>query len=219
MATDCCILPISGGMAALTHADRLYNLLPKSVKKVQVVVDGAMFVDVPSVSGYNIIAETFQSVYKVHNLKSSLSAQRCIQNQTPETEWRCLLPEVFSSYVITPAFFINSVYDTWQCAHSLKVPCFSTCLDCNTDALYTMRDAIRHLASQIVKSRKNKVFLTWCPLHIIITKPWIFELIGHPTLQISLASWLQEDMTQNNVDIVLSLESAHKHCGTILNYS
>ncbi|CAG5121807.1 unnamed protein product, partial [Candidula unifasciata] len=58
----------AGGTAALIHADRLRSRLPLSVKTLHVLVDGAMFVDVPSITGKRLMATTFQAVYKLHSL-------------------------------------------------------------------------------------------------------------------------------------------------------
>ncbi|BFZ25154.1 hypothetical protein BsWGS_28193 [Bradybaena similaris] len=208
----------AGGTAALIHADRLRSRLPQSVKTLHVLVDGAMFVDVPSIDGEHMMADTFQSVYKLHSLKFSASIRECTQVQKVEDEWKCLFPEVYHPFVFTPLFFINSVYDRWQRRFELNISCNAfACPSDHIRYVHNLKDAVLGLAKKITRSRKNGVFLTMCPLHVLLVKQCFSDPdLGNPTLQSSVASWLQHDTEQAHVKSLPDLETAIEVCqGTI----
>ncbi|XP_005111140.1 pectin acetylesterase 5 [Aplysia californica] len=206
----------AGGIGALIHTDLLRSRLPPSVKTLHVLVDGAMFVDVPDVDGQRSMAKMLSSFYHLHSVKDATSIQECTRTMKKEDTWRCLLPQVYQSFVFTPAFFIQSIYDTWQRTNVLKVPCFAvTCPEAHLDEVYKARDAVQSMAQQIMTSRKNGVFLTVCPAHTILIRPYFYKKeVGNPTIQKSLSSWLQHSEVQTHVDVNLPLEAAVEMCQT-----
>ncbi|CAL1544716.1 unnamed protein product, partial [Lymnaea stagnalis] len=208
----------AGGIGALIHADHLRTKLPQSVRTLHVLVDAAMFVNTPDVYGQLSLAQLFKSVYQFHSIKASASIQECTQTQNQTDEWRCLLPEVYNKFVFTPAFFMNSIYDSWQRSHIFKIPCLATdCPHKNLNTVYAARDRIRELARNITASKKNGVFLTWCPLHTILIRPWFFASeLGNPSVLSSLISWLQHDLSDSaGYRDVIDLRSAVEECKSI----
>uniref|UniRef100_A0A2C9LBW4 Pectin acetylesterase n=1 Tax=Biomphalaria glabrata TaxID=6526 RepID=A0A2C9LBW4_BIOGL len=206
----------AGGIAALIHADRLRTMLPHSVKTVHALVDAAMFLDLPDVRGNFELANLFKSVYSFHSIENSKSIQECTETQPNITErWRCLLPEVYYKFVFTPIYFVNSVYDTWQRTYLLKISCFaSACPSVHRDVVYNARDSILTFAHNITRYKKNGVYLTWCPVHTILNQLRFSSAeLGDSTVQQSLSSWLQHDLSQITGDKnFLSLEAALEVC-------
>lgn len=151
------------------------------------------------------------------NFSDSESVRECTTVQTAENEWTCLLPGVYNQFVFTPAFFINSMYDTWQRRNILNIVCDAdSCPEKYLQTIYATRDAIHHLAGSITKSKKNGAFLTVCPRHTIVIRPWFFDLeIGGLSLLKSIAMWLQHHEATISYEVV-DLQSALEQCQDIL---
>ncbi|KAK3763321.1 hypothetical protein RRG08_021144 [Elysia crispata] len=210
----------AGGIGALIHVDRLRALLPTSVETLHVIVDGSMFVDTPDINGDYTMAQIFQSTYCQHGLNASAPIQECTQTKTHDTEWRCLFPEVYYKFVFTPMFFTNSIYDTWTRPHALKISCSaSNCPNANIPTVYANRDAVRNLAREISgSSKKHGVFLTACPVHRMMIKPWLsWTVFGSPTMQVTLTAWLRHDETMSSTDVALDIQPAVEQCSSVLN--
>ena len=207
---------IPGGLGGLIHADLLRSRLPASVHSLHILIDGAMFVDVPDVDSQHTMAKMLQAFYHLHSVKDTLAIQECTKTKVKGQQWRCVLPQEYQPYVFTPNFFVSSIYDTWQRTNTLKVPCFAvSCPDASLDTVYRHRDAIKAFARQVASSRKNGVFLTACPRHVLLMKPDFYKTeVGNPTLQKSITAWLQHSESQGLIDITLSLEAAVETCSS-----
>ncbi|GFO43540.1 pectin acetylesterase [Plakobranchus ocellatus] len=207
----------AGGIGALIHVDRLRAMLPLSVQTLHVIVDGSMFVDTPDINGDHTMARIFQDTYNMHSLNASASLQECTVTKSADDGWHCLFPEVYHRFVFTPMFFTNSIYDTWQRYHAVKILCSAAeCPSSNLGTLYENRDAVRTVAKDISgSSKKNGVFLTWCPVHSMTIKRWLsWSVLGSPTLQATLTAWLRHDETMVSSDVLLDLQPAVEQCAS-----
>ncbi|CAG5121806.1 unnamed protein product, partial [Candidula unifasciata] len=133
--------------------------------------------------------------------------------------WKCLFPEVYHPFVFTPLFFANSVYDSWQREYELGIACLAvSCPSEHVRDVHNLKDVVLGLAQNITRSKKNGLFLTVCPFHVLLVKPWFSEpVVGTPTLQSSVAAWLQHDKQQSLVKSLPDLESALEVCQRFLN--
>ena len=127
---------------------------------------------------------------------------------------------MYYKFVFTPMFFTNSIYDTWVRPHVLGIWCSaSTCPDDNLPTVYAYRDAVRALAREISgSSKKHGVFLTACPVHKMVVKPFLsMSVFGSPTMQTTLTAWLQHDETMSGSDVLLDIRPAVEQCASALD--
>ena len=50
--------------------------------------------------------------------------QACIKAMTPKNEtWKCFMAQYTEPFITSPLFGLNSIYDSWQLANILQIPC------------------------------------------------------------------------------------------------
>ncbi len=97
------------------------------------------------------------------------------------------------------------------------VPCSAvTCPEAHQDVVNSARDATQSLGHQVMRRGKNGVFLTACPVHSLLTRPYFhWEEVGRPTLQRALSTWLQHREVRQGLGaktpLVAAIETCVKH--------
>ena len=104
----------AGGLATLFHCDRLAEIMQPYDTIVKCMSDAGFFNDVLSyVAGSSVLQTEFTNVFTEQQLRNGVN-QACIAANPDNDEWKCMFPEYFISYIETPIFLLNSVYDSWQ---------------------------------------------------------------------------------------------------------
>ncbi|XP_041354310.1 pectin acetylesterase 5-like [Gigantopelta aegis] len=205
----------AGGLGALIHADRLRQKLPRSVKTLHVLIDGALFLDQPDVKGHHTMAEILQNTFYLHNIKDCHSLSDCTKDRTPSDKWKCFLPGVYHRHVFIPALFFNSLYDTWYTENALRVWCVrsGSCTNGDLSVVDGMREAILAEGREIVASGKHGVFLTSCPVHTMLTvRTFTYIKAQELNPQKALALWIRDKTAGYNVTQVLPLKHSWNLC-------
>ena len=63
------------------------------------------------------------SVFKMQNCGGGVN-QACIKAMTPKNEtWKCFMAQYTEPFITSALFGLNSIYDSWQLANILQIPC------------------------------------------------------------------------------------------------
>ena len=63
------------------------------------------------------------TVFKMQNCGEGVN-QACIKAMTPKNEtWKCFMAQYTEPFITSPLFGLNSIYDSWQLANILQIPC------------------------------------------------------------------------------------------------
>ncbi|KAH7280051.1 hypothetical protein KP509_37G050400 [Ceratopteris richardii] len=98
----------AGGLAAFHHCNDFKKKL-RGDTIVKCLLDGAMFLDMPSISGVSLIKDLYRKVTTLHNV-TSLS-HTCTSKQD---RGECFFPQYNLDSITVPMFFLQSSYDSWQ---------------------------------------------------------------------------------------------------------
>lgn len=120
------------------------------------------------------------------------SVQECTSNLSITEQWKCFDPVYFYGHVFTPVFFVSSTYDMWFIRHSLGVTC--PLLSCSKDDVQHIekyKENIMKSVKSIVFSVHDGVFLTSCPVHTLLVKPWYSSkiMVNYMTVQQAIGQW------------------------------
>ena len=64
-----------------------------------------------------------QTVFKMQNCSDGVN-QDCIKDMSSNNEtWKCFMAQYTEPYISSPLFGLNSIYDSWQLANILQLPC------------------------------------------------------------------------------------------------
>ncbi|KAI5083357.1 hypothetical protein GOP47_0003100 [Adiantum capillus-veneris] len=101
----------AGGLAAFHHCNDLNNKMPHINATLKCLLDGALFLDIPTISGVKVIRNLFQSVTTLHNV--TILPRTCTSYQNLG---KCFFPQYNLHTINVPMFFLQSSYDSWQTA-------------------------------------------------------------------------------------------------------
>lgn len=101
----------AGGLATMLHCDRFRNRLPNSTK-VKCLSDASYFITLNNPSGF----------VELHGSAINLPVS-CTSNMDSAL---CLYPQNVVQDIQTPLFLLNSAYDTFQIAATIRLPKAST---------------------------------------------------------------------------------------------
>ena len=69
------------------------------------------------------ITHTPPTVFKMQNCSDGVN-QDCIKAMTPMNEtWKCFMAQYTEPFISSLLFGLNSMYDSWQLANILQIPC------------------------------------------------------------------------------------------------
>ncbi|XP_076444402.1 uncharacterized protein LOC143282639 [Babylonia areolata] len=208
----------AGALGALFHADRLRERLPSSVKTVHVVVDGGLLVDVADVSSSHTMAKILKDVFYFHHAYNSQGLKECARGLSRQEEWQCVLPEVLHKHVFTPLYFVNSLYDSWFRSNALRIACnVELCSDLNLKEVVSARLKLLQESEEILRAKKNGVFLTSCPGHTVLAKRAFFTVRAQgKSVREGLGDWLHHRGSGHNLTEVLEVSDALRKCPSLL---
>lgn len=131
-----------------------------------------------------------------------------------ENQWKCFLPDVFQEFVFSPIFFINSLYDSWYRKNALHIPCsLAVCPNDGLSEVDLTIDKLLQAREKILRSKKNGVFLTSCPVHtILMSEKFTLVTSGMCSVQQALGAWLNHQGNSRNLTELLTTEEALKKC-------
>lgn len=181
----------AGGLGALINGDYLRDKL-SSVESLHVLLDGMMFTDQPSVTGEHIMANLLKKTFYFHNIKDTVSIKDCTSELTTTEQWKCLQPEYYYKHVYTPAFFIQSIHDSWYLSHALGIQCTTTnCKSAASDVIYKNQQKIVLALSQVLESKGDGLFASSCPFHWVLLKSTFYgDLnINGTTVRKAVGQW------------------------------
>ncbi|KAH0648361.1 hypothetical protein KY285_033609 [Solanum tuberosum] len=124
----------AGGLATILNCDKFKSLLPESAR-VKCVASAGFFIDGKTINGTSHIQEMYQEIVNLHGSAKNLPLA-CTSAMEPSL---CFFPQNVVSYVQTPLFIINSVYDSWQINNTL-VPSY-------LDPQHAWKDCINNISS------------------------------------------------------------------------
>lgn len=165
----------AGGIGALVNGDFLRDKL-SSVESLHVLLDGAMFPDQPSYSGEHVMANLLKKTFYFHNIKDSVSIKDCTSELDISEQWKCLQPNYYYKHVYTPAFFIQSLHDTWFSAHALGVQCSTKgCKSTQIQIIDESRQKFLSILKNVMLSKGDGLFVSSCPFHWVLLKSTFYE--------------------------------------------
>lgn len=116
----------AGGLATYTWVQTIADFIYSKNQNAKVIglPDAGFFIDYPSlITGTNDYARNIKAVVDLVNSPAvPLPNARCMANETAEPH-HCLMAEHLLSYIDVPLFISESLYDIWQLANILQVPC------------------------------------------------------------------------------------------------
>ncbi|XP_019070632.1 pectin acetylesterase 8-like [Solanum lycopersicum] len=104
----------AGGLATILNCDKFKSLLPGSAR-VKCVASAGFFIDGKTITGTSHIQEMYEEIVSLHGSAKNLPSA-CTSAMEPSL---CFFPQNVVSYIQTPLFIINSVYDSWQINNTL----------------------------------------------------------------------------------------------------
>ncbi|XP_055822179.1 pectin acetylesterase 11-like [Solanum dulcamara] len=107
----------AGGLATILNCDKFKSFLPESAR-VKCVANAGFFINGKTIDGTSHIQEMYQSIVNLHESAKNLPSA-CTSAMEPSL---CFFPQNVVSYIQTPLFIINSVYDSWQINNTLVSP-------------------------------------------------------------------------------------------------
>ncbi|KAL5727493.1 [Wnt protein] O-palmitoleoyl-L-serine hydrolase [Ranunculus cassubicifolius] len=164
----------AGGLATFFHCDNLTRILPKT--SVKCMSDAGFFLDVRDV-GLNHTARYFyESLINLQGIGKFLDKNCTHARYYPH---QCFFPQYALSYITTPYFILNSVYDIYQFHHHLVPPitdlhghwnsCKRTLSLCSPNQLQILQDfrlqMLRDLTFFYEFSKKGGMYLNSCFAH------------------------------------------------------
>jgi len=122
----------------------------------------------------------------------TVSIKDCTSELTTTEQWKCLQPEYYYKHVYTPAFFIQSIHDSWYLSHALGIQCTTTnCKSATSDAIYKNQQKIVLALSQVLESKGDGLFASSCPFHWVLLKSTFYgDLnINGTTVRKAVGQW------------------------------
>jgi len=117
-----------------------------------------------------------------------MSIKECTAGLSHDVGWRCLDPLYFYRYLFTPAFFINSLHDSWYIRNALGVMCdFKICGKREITAIQNFKRIILKSIQPVKLSVHDGMFLTSCPLHTLLVRSWFSDVLRVKNTSVSQA--------------------------------
>jgi hypothetical protein len=124
----------AGGLATYTWLEPIANYIRLANPKTKVfgLPDSGFFVDYASNrTGKHDYASKIKAVVDLVNQVTPLPNTKCVADNK-ENQHYCLLAEHLIKYIDTPIFMSESLYDVWQLAEILNIPCITWPVDINS---------------------------------------------------------------------------------------
>ena len=102
----------AGGLAVLNHIDYLkHKIHTRSRTKPVVVgiVDGGYFMDVPSISGENMINQVYKNIFLQQNVTVNHKCMKFYEETQPGQGWKCMMPQYSMQFISTPIFHFSPI--------------------------------------------------------------------------------------------------------------
>jgi len=133
----------AGGLASLIHADRIAELLPNTVQRYKVVPMSGFFLQHDNVLGEAVYQPQMKMVFAMQNSTFGVASQ-CLVSKSPMYMYLCLFAPETISYVSSPLFVTNSMYDFWSldCIYSAEPVDPSSSQNGNCSAIPGWHDCI-----------------------------------------------------------------------------
>jgi len=111
----------AGGLAAFIHADQIAEMLPNTVQRYKVAPMSGLFLAHDNVLGESVYEPEMKMVYMMQNSTFGVASQ-CLVSKSPMYMYLCLFAAETASYISSPLFVMNSMYDLWslQCIYSAE---------------------------------------------------------------------------------------------------
>eukprot|EP00931_Biecheleriopsis_adriatica_P013651 TRINITY_DN11510_c0_g1_i3.p1 TRINITY_DN11510_c0_g1~~TRINITY_DN11510_c0_g1_i3.p1 ORF type:complete len:451 (+),score=78.31 TRINITY_DN11510_c0_g1_i3:71-1423(+) len=109
----------AGGLGIWLNLDHIADRMPSSLA-VKGLPECGYFMELPSYTGSRKWPDNFKNVAKMQNVIGQMNKE-CLQAHASDS-WHCMYPQNAASYVKTPHFVINSVYDAFQMQYFLDLP-------------------------------------------------------------------------------------------------
>ncbi|CAI7778250.1 unnamed protein product, partial [Closterium sp. NIES-54] len=134
--------------------------------------DGGYFLDARDPGGRYFVRDTmFRPVTAFHNVTLN---PHCLASRPPMNSSQCFFPENFLPFLSTPFFILNSLYDSWQIAHSFASftlfleeewhACHMSLQGCDKerlDKIHAYRDEMVAKVSPLLSSNRSAPPVRW----------------------------------------------------------
>uniref|UniRef100_A0ACD5XWJ3 Uncharacterized protein n=1 Tax=Avena sativa TaxID=4498 RepID=A0ACD5XWJ3_AVESA len=192
----------SGGLATLLHCDDFSARFPRTVP-VKCFSDAGFFLDKKDISGERFIWSIYNKVVHLQNV-STVLPKDCLAKKEPTD---CFFPSEVIKSIKTPAFVLNSGYDSWQIKNILvpdessPTKSWLTCKDniekCDSTQIKELHGLRKTLVDDL-KAVKGKedwgIFIDSCfahcqtPFRISWDSP-ISPRLGNKTIAEAVGDW------------------------------
>ncbi|XP_065184023.1 uncharacterized protein LOC135814780 isoform X2 [Sycon ciliatum] len=113
----------AGGLATYLHADYPVETqrIP-STCKYAALPDAGYFIDTLDVDGQRFERTRMLYVFQTQNVTSGMN-QKCVAAMSEADQWKCFFAQYSVSYISSPIFALQSLYDSNQLKTILQLPC------------------------------------------------------------------------------------------------
>lgn len=122
----------------------------------------------------------------------TISIKDCTSELAVGEQWKCLAPETYYKHVYTPAFFIQSLHDTWFLSHALGVQCsVSKCSPTDRETVKKSKDLLLSHLYQVMSSSGDGLFAHSCPFHSVLLKSMFYEnlYVNNTSVASAVGQW------------------------------
>jgi hypothetical protein len=190
----------AGGLAVLLHLDYFASRVKQSNPAIRVVgmPDAGFFLDHATAGGGpSVYTPEIQSAVALHQpLQQGSVNDACLAAHTPTGDaWKCFMAEATLPHIATPFFMTQDLFDTWQLANILLLPCQPWVAgSCNATALGWMdsyRGDMLVALAPLLSSTTNGGYLSGCIQHCHQNSDgcWLRSQVANQSLADSFASW------------------------------
>ncbi|KAM3397425.1 pectin acetylesterase 11-like [Capsicum galapagoense] len=196
----------AGGLATILNCDKFKCLIPENAR-VKCIADAGFFINGKTIYGTSYIQEMYRRIVNLHGSAKNLPLS-CTASMEPSL---CFFPQNVVSFVQTPLFIINSIYDYWQINNTLIPPyldpqhAWKDCICHINNCTFGQRIVIQAFGVEFLKtfeelppSLTRGYFLTSCYSHGGILSPAYWSNNARPltllnkTINEAVADWYFE---------------------------
>ena len=206
----------AGGLTIYLQADYLANKIKHRAMaaglskppKIFGVPDAGYFLDTAAIDGEHILRDMMKRLYDFHDIRPTMNKE-CLKRFSDENAYKCMFAQNMIGYIKTPIFIMNSMFDSWQTKHLMKLSCDvtasnSNCSDRETRYLKQYRESfLNSMTAFLIDGQQDGgCFLSACPTHSMANddKFWLHSYIDGANMRKAMLDW------ENGID-----ELSHKH--------
>eukprot|EP00050_Salpingoeca_kvevrii_P018316 m.72760 g.72760 ORF g.72760 m.72760 type:complete len:408 (-) comp8012_c0_seq5:139-1362(-) len=197
----------AGGLSVYLHLDAIAARIKQATggrASVLGAPESGFFMDLPDWQGKPSYTPIYQYVAKMQNVTGGVN-QECVRATPASQLWKCFMAQYTLPHIKTPYFITNALYDSWQLANIVRLPCLHNLQSCSAQelaAFENLRSAIiGNVTAGIAHSAGS--FLHSCVTHCGLSchdHTWHSRKVAGIVYSESLISWFNGSAIPRDVD-------------------